>query len=420
MQLDDIDLLDLDRFVNGAHHEMFRVLRAEDPVHWTEEPDGPGFWSITKLRDLQTVNRDVELFSSETGGTQRLEIADLDPDFDTRGIMLVDTDPPKHTRYRRIVNKGFTPRMIGLLESYLQHLAERIVDEVIEKGECDFVNDLAAELPLQAIAELMGVPQDDRRLMFDWSNTMIGINDPDFVHPDGAAVAGRNAAMEVYMYSNNLAAQRREDPRDDLVTKLINADVDGEHLSELEFDMFMLLLTVAGNETTRTATAIGMDALLDNPEQLAKVIEHLDDDAYLMTAMDEVLRWSTPVLHFRRTATADTEIGGKQIKAGDKLLMWHISANRDEDVFDDPFTFDVERFPNEHVAFGGGGAHYCLGANLARVELRIIFREILSRLGELQKTAEPRVLRGNFVTGLKQMPVTFTPGERKHPAVATA
>jgi cholest-4-en-3-one 26-monooxygenase len=412
--LDDIDLLDLDRFVRGEHHEMFRRLRAEDPVHWHAEPDGPGFWSVTKLRDLQTVNRDTTLFSSEVGGTQRIDFAAVDADFDTRGVMLVDTDPPKHTRYRRIVNKGFTPRMIGLLESYLQHLAERIVDEVVEQGSCDFVNDLAAELPLQAIAELMGVPQEDRRLIFEWSNTMIGINDPDFVAPEGAGNAGHEAAMELYMYSNSLAAQRREDPRDDLVTKLINADIDGEALSELEFDMFMLLLSVAGNETTRTATAIGMNALLDHPDQLARVVANLDDDAYLMTAMDEVLRWSTPVLHFRRTATADTELRGREIRAGDKLLMWHVSANRDEEIFEDPFAFDVERSPNEHVAFGGGGAHYCLGANLARVELRIIFREILSRIADLEKVAEPRVLRGNFVTGLKDMPVTFTPGARKH------
>jgi cholest-4-en-3-one 26-monooxygenase len=416
MRLDDIDLLDLDRYVRGEHHEMFRVLRSEDPVHWQAEPDGPGFWAVTKLRDLQAVNRDTELFSSEIGGTQRIDLVDVE--FDTRGVMLVDTDPPKHTRYRRIVNKGFTPRMIGLLESYLQHLAERIVDEVVEAGECDFVNDLAAELPLQAIAELMGVPQEDRRLIFDWSNTMIGINDPDFVHPDGAASAGMTAAMELYAYSNGLAAQRRDDPRDDLVTKLINADIDGESLSELEFDMFMLLLSVAGNETTRTATAIGMNALMDHPEQMARVVANIDDDAYLMRAMDEVLRWSTPVLHFRRTATADTQVGGREVKKGDKLLIWHVSANRDEEIFDDPFTFDVERSPNDHVAFGGGGAHYCLGANLARVELRIIFREILSRIPDLQKVAEPKVLRSNFVTGLKQMPVKFTPGSRKHPTAA--
>jgi cholest-4-en-3-one 26-monooxygenase len=417
MRLDEIDLLDLDRFVRGEHHEMFRLLRAEDPVHWHDEPDGPGFWSITKLRDLQEVNRDVETFSSEVGGTQRFDPGAEGADFDTRGLMLVDTDPPKHTRYRRIVNKGFTPRMIGLLEDHLRFRAELIVDEVIESGSCDFVADLAAELPLQAIAELMGVPQEDRHLIFEWSNTMIGSQDPDFAaDPE----EGRAAAMELYAYSNALAAERREQPRDDIVTKLINADIDGEALSEIEFDMFMLLLSVAGNETTRTATAIGMNALFDHPEQMAALRANLDDDDHLTVATDEILRWSTPVLHFRRTATADTEVRGQPIRAGDKVLMWHVSANRDEEVFDDPYRFDIERSPNEHVAFGGGGAHYCLGANLARVELRIIFREILSRMPGLAKTAEPRILRSNFVTGIKTLPVEFTPGARKHPVGAHA
>ncbi len=417
MELADIDLLDLDRFVRGEHHEMFRVLRDQAPVHWHDEPDGSGFWSITKLRDLQDVNRDVDTFSSELGGTQRFDIEGEDAVFDTRGNMLVDTDPPKHTRYRRIVNKGFTPRMIGLLEEHLQYRAELIVDEVIESGSAEFVSDLAAELPLQAIAELMGVPQEDRHLIFEWSNTMIGSNDPDFA---ADADAPHEAAMALYAYSNALAAERRENPRDDIVTKLINADMEGEALSELEFDMFMLLLSVAGNETTRTATAIGMNALFDHPDQMAKLLANLDDDDYMICAIDEILRWSTPVLHFRRTATADTEVRGVPIAKGDKLLMWHVSANRDEEVFDDPFTFDIERAPNEHVAFGGGGAHYCLGANLARVELRIIFRELLSRLEGLQKTAEPTILRSNFVTGIKQMPVTFTPGVRKHPVGAAA
>ena len=418
MQLDEIDLLDFDRFVRGEHHEMFRVLRAEDPVHWTEEPDGPGFWSVTKLRDLREVNRDTETFSSEVGGTQRVDMGET-PDFDTRGVMLLDSDPPKHTRYRRIVNKGFTPRMIGILSEHLQYRAELIVDEVIEKGECDFVPDLAAELPLQAIAELMGVPQEDRHLLFHWSNTMIGAADPDFV-ADGDATAPHTAAMELYMYSNALAAERRENPRDDIVTKLINADVEGEHLSELEFDMFMLLLSVAGNETTRTATSIGMNALLDHPDQMAKLLASLDDEAYVLTATDELLRWSTPVMHFRRTATRDTEIGGKKIAAGDKVLMWHVSANRDEEFFDDPFTFDIERSPNDHIAFGGGGAHFCLGANLAKAELKILFSEVLSRMPDITKTAEPTVLRNNFVTGLKTLPVAFTPGRRKHPIGALA
>jgi cholest-4-en-3-one 26-monooxygenase len=419
MRLEDVDLLDLDRFVTGEHHEMFRVLREQSPVHWSDEPpsDGDGFWSITRHADLQMVNRDTTTFSSQTGGTQRVDIwrGDGGNEFDTRGVMLVDTDPPQHTRYRRLVNKGFTPRMIGLLEQHLRYRAELIVDDVIERGECEFVTELAAELPLQAIAEIMGVPQEDRRLMFDWSNTMIGAQDPEYQDPEHPN-APQEAAAQVFAYANALGAARREDPRDDIVTSLINAEIEGEQLSELEFDMFMLLLTVAGNETTRNATASGMNALLQHPDQFARLCERADDTAYVSTAIDEVLRWATPVLQFRRTATCDTEVRGQEIKAGDKVLIWHISANRDEEVFADPFRFDIERTPNEHVAFGGGGAHYCLGANLAKLELEIIFAEILSRMPDMRAAGPAEMLRSNFIGGVKHLPVTFTPGPRRHPA----
>ena len=409
VKIEDIDLLDPDRFVAGEHHEMFRVLRAEDPVHWTEEPDGPGFWSITKHADLREINRDVELFSSEAEGTQRFDMSV--GDFDTRGQMLIDSDPPTHTRYRRLVNKGFTPRMIGLLTDHLEYRAELIVDDVIEKGECDFVTDLAAELPLQAIAELMGVPQEDRHLIFDWSNTLIGSTDPEYGHEEAAA----EAATELYAYSNRLAAERRQNPKDDIVTALINAEIEGEKLSEFEFDMFMLLLSVAGNETTRTATSRGMDALFAHPDQLDDFIANLGDHDYMMTAMDEILRWSTPVMHFRRTATRDTEIRDTKISKGDKILIWHVSANMDEEQFVDPFHFDLRRTPNDHISFGGGGAHYCLGANLARAELEIIYREAMSRLGDMHPTGPAQVLRSNFIAGVKHLPVAFTPGKRKHP-----
>jgi cholest-4-en-3-one 26-monooxygenase len=421
MRLEDVDLLDLDRFVTGEHHEMFRVLREQAPVHWSDEPpsDGDGFWSVTKHADLQMVNRDTTTFSSQTGGTQRVDIWKQDgtDGFDTRGVMLVDTDPPQHTRYRRLVNKGFTPRMIGLLDQHLRYRAELVVDDVIERGECEFVTELAAELPLQAIAEIMGVPQEDRRLMFEWSNTMIGAQDPEYQDPDNAN-APQEAAAQVFAYANALGAARREDPRDDIVTTLINAEIEGERLSELEFDMFMLLLTVAGNETTRNATASGMNALLQHPEQFARLCARADDPAYVSTAIDEVLRWATPVLQFRRTATCDTEIRGQEIQAGDKVLIWHISANRDEEVFADPFRFDIERTPNEHVAFGGGGAHYCLGANLAKLELEIIFAEILSRMPDMRAAGPAEMLRSNFIGGVKHLPVTFTPGPRKHPGAA--
>ena len=414
MTIEGIDLLDPYRFARGEHHAMFEVLRAADPVYWHPDPRAggdAGFWNVVKHGDLVDVNRDTELFSSELGGTS---IWDHDPDrggSDTRGVMMLNMDPPKHTRYRLLVNKGFTPRMIGLLEQYLRHRSTVIVDHVIERGAADFVADIASELPLQAIAEIMGVPQEDRRLMFEWSNQLIGGDDPEYATDDV-----RETVTELYLYVNNLAAQRRGDPRDDIVTKLLNAEVDGDRLSELEFDMFMLLLTVAGNETTRNATAHGMYALLNHPDQLDAL--RADVDGLMPTAVDEILRWGSPVMHFRRTATAATEIRGRAIKEGDKVVIWHISANRDEEVFDDPFTFDITRSPNPQVAFGGGGPHYCLGANLARMELRLILTELITRIPDLTLAGEPERLVSNFIGGIKHLPVTWTPGLRVEPVAA--
>jgi cholest-4-en-3-one 26-monooxygenase len=407
MDTTTIDLLDMDRFQRLEHHEMFRRLRAEQPVSWHDMPDQPGFWAFVKHKDVVEVNRDAERFSSEQGGVMLFDPRDPDG-YDMRGVIMLDTDPPRHTRYRLLVNKGFTPRMIGVLEQYLRNRATLIVDNVIERGECDFVTDLASELPLQAIAEIMGVPQEDRKLIFEWSNAMIGADDPEFAAaPDEAMTA----SAQLYAYANELAKQRRVDPRDDIVTKLINAEVDGEQLSELEFDMFMLLLAVAGNETTRNTTAWGMWALMQHPEQYAALRENMD--TMLGTAVEEILRWASPVMYFRRTATCDTEVAGQEIRAGDKVVMWHISANRDEEVFDDPFRFDITRDPNDHVAFGGGGHHFCLGANLARAELRFIFEEVLERIPDMHLTGDPAILRSNFIGGIKHMPVAFTPGSRR-------
>ena len=414
MGLDGIDLLDLDRFQRLEHHEMFKRLRAEAPVSWHDHPRARGFWNVVLHPDLITVNRDTALFSSEVGGISIPDPGELDQPsggMDPRGVMMLYMDPPKHTRYRLLVNKGFTPRMIGMLQQHLEYRAVRIVDNIIERGECDFVVDLASELPLQAIAEIMGVPQEDRKLLFEWSNRMIGLDDPEYA---GDTADGAAASAELYMYVNELAKQRRTDPRDDIVTKLINAEIDGDKLSELEFDMFMLLLTVAGNETTRNTTAWGMWALMQNPEQYKALRD--DIDGKLDRAIEEILRWASPVYHFRRTATADTEIHGQEIKKGDKVVMWHISANRDESVFDDPYTFDIDRWPNEHIAFGGGGPHYCLGANLARMELKLIFREILERIPDMKVAGDVEILRSNFIGGVKHLPVTFTPAKRKDPA----
>jgi cholest-4-en-3-one 26-monooxygenase len=417
MKLEDVDLCDLDRFARAEHHEMFTVLRAEDPVHWTPEPDGPGFWSITKHADLVTVNRDAESFSAEQGGITLFEPTEADEGFDMRGKIMVMTDPPRHTRYRLLVNKGFTPRMINLLESHLAYRAELIVDRVIEQGECEFVTDLAAELPLQAIADIMGVPQEERHLLFEWSNAMIGADDPEYNKDPDNRLFAQTAAAELYMYASALGEARRTDPREDIVTRLINAEIDGDKLTSEEFELFILLLAVAGNETTRNATAHGMHALMSNPDQFALLCEQPE---LLPTAVEEILRWASPVLYFRRQATCDYELRGKQIKAGDKIAMWFVSGNRDEEVFDDPFRFDVTRAPNDHIAFGGGGAHFCLGANLARLELRLLFEQIIKRTPDMRVAGDVERLRSNFIGGIKHIPVAFTPGPRLHPEPATA
>jgi len=398
-----IDLLDLDRFQRLEHWTMFDRLRQEAPVAWQDHPDPrvAGFWNVVRHQDLIAVNRDTATYSSEIGG-----ISILTPDeyetssgTDPRGLMMLYMDPPKHTRYRLLVNKGFTPRMIGLIEQYLKHRAVLIVDNIIERGSCDFVVDLASELPLQAIAEIMGVPQEDRKLLFDWSNRMIGIDDPEYAGEDGAA-----ASAELFMYVNELGKQRANDPRDDIVTKLLNAEIEGERLSELEFDMFMMLLTVAGNETTRNTTSWGMWALMQNPEQYKALRE--DIDGKLDTAVEEILRWGSVTMHFRRTATTDTTLGERQIKAGDKVVIWFVSADYDDAVFADPFTFDIRRTPNPQVAFGLMSPHLCLGAQLARMEVKVLFEELLPRLADIRLAGPVDRLRSNFIAGIKRMPVT--------------
>jgi cholest-4-en-3-one 26-monooxygenase len=274
-----------------------------------------------------------------------------------------------------------------------------ILDRVAERGECDFVVDVAAELPLQVIADLMGVPQEDRHKLFDWSNRMVGGNDPEYglTEEDNAV-----ASMELYAYAAELANQKRANPSDDLISVLSQAEVDGERLSGLEIDLFFLLLSVAGNETTRNLISHGLVALLEHPDQLAKLRVNPD---LMGSTIEEMLRWASPVMQFRRTAMVDHELGGQPIKDGDKIVFWHISANRDETKFADPFTFDIARSPNEHVAFGGGGPHFCLGANLARMEIRVMFEELLVRFPEMEITGEVSRLRSNFINGIKHIPL---------------
>jgi cholest-4-en-3-one 26-monooxygenase len=404
MDLGEIDLLDRDRFTRGVPHEWFTYLRANAPVYKHPEPEGPGFWVITRHADVCAVGKDAREYSSDQarGGVVGLEERVDQPEFvDTGAKLMLTMDPPDHTRYRKLVNKGFTPRMIGQLEPRIRAICERIVDDVVAKGGCDFVVDVAAEITLQAIAELIGVPQEDRHKIFDWSNRMIGSEDPEYRVSDEAVF---EAQAEMFMYAASLAEERRERPQQDIMTTLLNAEVDGHSLSEMDFNLFFLLLSVAGNETTRNAMAHGMHALLEHPEQYAMLVE---DPSLLATATEEIVRWASPVMYFRRNATEDAELGGQQISAGDKLSIWYASANRDEAVFDDPFRFDILRSPNEHVGFGGGGPHFCLGSSLARMEIRVLFEELLKKAPEIEPAGELDRLRSNFIAGIKHLPVTF-------------
>ena len=392
-----VDLTDLDTFVRGVPHDQFDLLRAEAPVYFHPEDNAAGFWCITRHDDLHKVSHEWEVFSSEWGIT--LHEAETTEQLEQQRMMMLMMDPPRHTRLRLLVNKGFTPRMVERLHDRVREVTRDIVEGIAARGECDFVVDAAAELPLQVIADLMGVPQEDRHKIFDWSNRMIGGEDPEY----GLSEEDRAmASMELYAYSSELAAQRRIDPHQDLISLLTQAEVEGEVLSDLEIDLFFLLLSVAGNETTRNLISHGIIALHENPDQLAKLRA---DHELMGSAIDEMLRWGTPVMNFRRTATHDTELGGQQIKEGDKVVFWHISANRDETVFDDPFTFDITRSPNEHMAFGSGGPHYCLGANLAKMEIRVMFEELLNRFPEFEITGDCPRLRSSFINGIKHIPL---------------
>jgi cholest-4-en-3-one 26-monooxygenase len=403
MRLGDVDLFNPDTYVRGVPHEAFRLLRKEAPVYFQTEPKGRGYWALTKYQDVVMVSKDPGRFSSFRGGTN---IEDYPPeDLSLIQLIMVNMDPPQHSKFRKLVRQGFTPRMIARLEPAIRACTNQIIDAVVERGECDFVTSIAAELPLQVIAELMGIPQDDRHKVFDWSNRLIGFDDPEFqTTPED----GKMAAMEMWQYANELGAARIGQGGEDLVTVLMNGEVDGEKLTEMEFDSFFLLLAVAGNETTRNAISGGMIALMEHPDQRARL---LADPSLVLTAVEEILRWTAPVMYFRRTATQDLEIRGQKIRENEKVCVYYSSANRDEEVFPNGDTFDVGRTPNDHLSFGIG-EHFCLGNNLARLEMRIAFEELLRRLPDIELAAPFRRLRSNFINGYKSIPVKFTPSKR--------
>jgi cholest-4-en-3-one 26-monooxygenase len=404
VDFDDIDLLDSTVFAERVPHEWFAYLRQNAPVWWQKEQNGPGFWAVTTLAEATQVNRDYEHFSSAARATYLWDLAE--DDLVQQQLIMLNMDPPLHTRYRRLVNKGFTPRMVNQLHERIHAATDAIIDDVIEQGSADFVTDIAAELPLVVIAELLGVPNEDRHRMFDWSNRMIGSDDPEY---QSAGKAAQMASMELYAYASELFGQKRLDPHDDLMSVLTQVEIDGEQLSSFELELFFLLLTVAGNETTRNLISGAMATFFDHPDQWEMLRQ---DRSLLPEAVEEMLRFVTPVMNFRRQSTSAFELGGQRIEADSKVVFFHISANRDEKVFADSQTFDITRNPNPHMAFGAGGPHFCLGANLARMEIRVMFEHLLDRIPDMELAGPVERLQSAFISGVKQIPITFPTGPR--------
>jgi cholest-4-en-3-one 26-monooxygenase len=396
------NLADADLFLQGPPHAIWRRLRRDAPVYWTPAGVYPGFWSVTTYEGVLHVSRDPATFQSEKGITM-FDDPDV-PDL-SRGRMMITTDPPRHVRLRRLVNKAFTPRMVATLEPHIREITTAILDDVTPKGRCDFVVDVAARLPLAVICEMMGVPSQDWDLMFRLTNMVLGSDDPEYQQAgqngDQTAIAG---SMQMFNYFAQQLQQRRAQRREDLVSVLVDADIDGEQLTDEEILFFCFLLIIAGNETTRNAISGGLLALVEHPEQFAKLRARPE---LLPSAIEEILRWTSPVMHMARHATRDTAILGQPIKQGEKVLMWYPSANRDEAAFADPDVFDIERTPNEHLAFGIG-EHFCLGAGLARLELRVMFEEVLRRLADVHLAGPVERLRSTFIAGIKHMPVSYT------------
>jgi cholest-4-en-3-one 26-monooxygenase len=401
MKLSDVDLL-ADTWAREVPYEMFDLLRREAPVFRHPEPyGGPGFWALTRYDDVVEVSRDTDTFSSWLGST--FIVTQDEESLANMRLSILNMDPPQHNRYRRLVSKGFTPRTIARLEAEIEQRAERIVREVAEKGECEFVNEVAAKLPLEMICELMGIPDPDRPRIFELSNMLVGWDDPDV---QATPEDGERAAVEIFAYCAQIAAERRANPKDDVVSAMVHAEVDGERLTDLEINLFFVTLAVAGNETTRNLIANSALALSERPE----VVRELRADPSLWpTAVEEMLRWGTSIQNFRRTATRDTEIRGQPIASGDKVVLFYLAANRDPEAFPDPYRFDVRREPNEHVTFGGGGVHYCLGSHLARAEIGAIMRRVVERVGEFELAGPVRRLRSDFINGIKQLPIRWEP-----------
>lgn len=397
LDLDAATVFDPDTFVTGAPFDALARLRAESPVHPVTLPGLPKSWLLTRHADVRAVSRDTETFTSNRGNT--LVEVQMSP----TSAMLPGIDPPRHVHVRKLINQGFTARNVKRLEPHMRKVARDIVTDITEKGEFDAVPDISAEMSLQVIADVLGVPAEDRMDVFRWSNAIgsLGIEDPDYA-PTPEALG--KASAEMFAYCGELVEHRRKHGlTDDILSALLVAEVDGEKLNRDQLNEFFLLLAIAGNETTRNTLSHGILALSEHPEQRALLAR---DPSAIPLAVEELLRWSTPVMHFRRTVTKDVELGGQQIPAGDWVLIHYLSANRDEDVFERADEFDITREDAGHAAFGGGGTHFCLGAQLARLELRVLLEELYPNVPGLTATAEPDRLRSSFFHGIKRLPCT--------------
>ena len=416
LSLDAIDLSDVAFWARpiAEREGAFQTLREQDPIRFFDEPEmmtfprGPGFYALTRHADIVEASRQPALFCSGQG----TNIGDMPTEFLEFLGSMINMDDPKHARMRRIVSRGFTPRQLDQMKGDVEATAAGIVDEVIERGEGDFVTDIAATLPLRVIVDLMGIPRSQERFIFDRTNVILGLGDAEYV-PDqtepGIMAALLTAAQDLTVLITELAEDRVKDPKNDLTSALVTAEVDGEKLSPTEMASFFILLVVAGNETTRNAIAHGLVALTEHPDQRARWMA--DVDGLAPTAVEEIVRWATPVIHFRRTCTQDgARLGDHTFNEGDKVVLWYASANRDAAVFDDPFRFDVGRTPNDHLGFGGPGPHFCLGAHLARREITVMFKELFRRMPDVRAAGEPERLQSNFINGIKHLPSTWTPG----------